>query len=182
MAAGTPRQPESFSVLATLGIALVLGLPFVARALSAQLEPYPAVLLPAGAGWIEAGSKQLRFGQLKLWGRCGGESWRELDSERFMHPIPVHYLGGIEQRNFGLDAPDHLRLTLKMLGDVVVARPKPTAAAVAETKQWLGRRLTAHGCSPKALRVTREVRLVEIPSGRVTALARALPEVIHELD
>jgi hypothetical protein len=184
MAPPSANSEATFSVAATLGIAIALFVPFVARSLSGALEPYPAVLLPAGAGWIESRAKELRFDQLKLWGRCRGEraSWSELDSERVMAPIPVYYLGAIEERGFGLGAPARQRINVKLIGDVDVPRPEPSLEDVAATKRWLGTRLQELGCSPKELRVTRQVKVVEVPSGRVSPGPLSQPEVILALD
>lgn len=185
MAPPPASSEATFSVTATLGIAALLFVPFVTRSLSGALEPYPAVLLPAGAGWIESRAKELRFDQLKLWGHCAGpgdEQWRELDSERVIAPIPVYYLGAIEERGFGLGAPASQRVNVKLLGDVNVPRPQPSPEDVAATKRWLGARLQSLGCSPKELRVTRQVKVVEVPSGRVSSGPLSQPEVILALD
>lgn len=98
------------------------------------MEPYPAVILPSGAGTISLEPVVLH--ETRLYGeRAPG--WERIDAVKFLEPVPVWYLDALARRGFGLE------------GD-----------AASETREWIRRRLMALAFSTERFRLTVErVRL-----------------------
>lgn len=125
--------------------ALVLG--FLLRETSPDLEPYPAVLLPAGPDVVTRTEGMVPFGRLELVGIGHDGNERVLDPESFFDPIPVHYWTYIARRGFG------------------VSRSAPQE----ETLEWMRSRAASQGVSkPKAVRVRQVVFRIDVDGDTVT--------------
>ena len=81
-------------------IALVV--PFGLKKKSSYLEPYPAIIFPAGAGKINLNQSNITFNQSRLWGKKPDGSWKQVRLKQFFSPIPIHYKGYIAGNSFGL--------------------------------------------------------------------------------
>lgn len=124
--------------------ALVLG--FLLRETSPDLEPYPAVLLPAGTGVVTRTEGTVRFGRLELVGIGHDGTQRVLDPESFFDPIPVHYWTYIARRGFG----------------VSISTPQ------VETLEWMRSRASSQGVSrPTAVRVRYVVFRIDVEGDTV---------------
>jgi hypothetical protein len=167
-----------FSSKVTLLIALGLVVPEVLRALNGSLEPYPAVLLPAGAGKISLRDGGLPITRIVLQAKRNGE-WRQVDPAAFLDPMPVHFVGAIARAQFGLrsdvGAPNKPKKRLE------VPPPTPNVAQIEQTQRWLRNKLRSLGYAPDALRVTKEELFLEIPSGRIHS-SRTLEVQTYALD
>ena len=140
-----------FSRGATLLILLGLVVPEALRSSSPAREPYPAVILPAGAGTISLKHKLLHLNRTVLMGRRH-HKWRELDMIEFMKPIPVQYFARIARARFGISE----------------GKKRHGHASEDEriTRRWLQERLKLQGCSGRSLRVVTERMTVQLPSGK----------------
>jgi hypothetical protein len=161
-----------FSPRATLGIALFLLVPELMRHVSGSGEPYPAVLLPAGAGKLRFKQGKLPMTHTLIEARRGGV-WSEVDRAELLEPLPVHYFGEVVRGNFGLEDG-------KWRGWNAPA-PRPSPEARLETKRWLRARLVRMGFDGHALRVVEQRYLLEMPSGAHQATEQ-LSEKVYELD
>jgi hypothetical protein len=93
------KYPDS--VYTTLLSAFLL-VPFAIRTLAPTLEPYPAVLLPSGAGTIRMTGGQIDLDRIAIYGKtAGSDAWTRLSPSRFLSPIPPQYFPALAQRSFG---------------------------------------------------------------------------------
>lgn len=90
-----------FSLKSTVVIIIFLVAPFLLRTLG--LEPFPAVELPSGGILIRESSNTVVVTSTKVYGVNFDDSWTELDQNRFMYPIPVHYSSYLYLSNFGTE-------------------------------------------------------------------------------
>ena len=157
---------KSFSPAATLLIALALIVPEYLRSSGKSNEPYPAVILPAGAGTIRIKHGHVQLNRTHLTAPRNGE-WAEVDVSAFMTPIAEHYFSRIARRNFGL--PQSKR-----------AAPEELARA-AQTKSWMKARLGALGFETSRLRVVTETLTIAFPSGKQVS-SKVSRKSTYELD
>ena len=140
-----------FSRLETLLIALALLVPEGLRSYAKPLEPYPAVILPAGAGTIRITRGKVPTSRTFLTARRNGE-WQEVDVDKFMAPIAEHYFSRIARRDFGL--PGTRRAS--------PAKQKRVAA----TKRWMKAKLAAQGFEAQQMRLMSERMTIALSSGK----------------
>lgn len=125
--------------------ALVLG--FVLREVSPELEPYPAVLLPAGPGVVARTDGNVSFSRLELVGVGHDGAERVLDPRTFFDPVPVGYWTHVARRGFG------------------VSRSAPQQ----ESLDWLRRRAASQGMPrARAVRVRHVVFRIDVDNDTIT--------------
>lgn len=161
-----------FSPRATLGIALILLVPELSRHIGASFEPFPAVLLPAGAGKLRLPDGKLTMKHTLVEARRGGV-WSEVDRARLLAPLPVHYFGEVVRADFGFhDGKWH---------GTTAPPPHVSPADLHQTKRWLRARLAQLGFEVHALRVVEERYVLVLPSGSRSGAER-LWEKLYDLD
>lgn len=161
-----------FSKRATLFIALALLVPEIARKVSGSLEPYPAVLLPAGTGKLKLDGRRVTLTHNLVEARRAGQ-WQEVDRAALLDPLPVHYFGEMVRGNFGFHDGRWHKLT--------APPPRPSAEALTETRRWLRARLERLGFDGRAMRVVDERYVLELPSGTRREVVRTA-ERTYDLD
>lgn len=178
----------------SLLLACVLLPPFLLRIAYPSLEPYPAVLLPAGAGTIAIGRGEVRFARVALWGRKDGDDlhWAMIDAEDFLRPLPAHFLNAVAGNSFGLNpAKNKLRPLPTRLNSALESEvagilngylgEKVTPAEVQSGKRWLGQKLSRFGYVSTEMRITLDELTFDIESREITAVEN-LHEDILRLD
>lgn len=141
------------NVLYTSLLATVLIVPFLIRA--GPTEPYPAVLLPSGAGKVNATGELTDSDRTAIYAKSPGhDAWIRLSPAEFLHPVPVQYFPTLAQRYFGLLPTPHQILKLGFLA--IDTQPKISDEEIKSAKQWLRQRLTETGYDDSVLRVTEE--------------------------
>jgi hypothetical protein len=132
-----------------LAILALFGVPFYLRQADPSLEPYPAVLFPAGEGKLDIGGGVVAFQRIELLSLDPEGESHELSPSEFLSPIPVQYWPGIATRGFGLVGKKHSR------------------AELVETIQWLRARLAAAGRErDRAITVRSVSLLVDTATGK----------------
>jgi hypothetical protein len=102
------------NVLYTTVLSAFLLVPFAIRYFAPLLEPYPAVLLPAGAESIKTTEGQIDFGRTAIYGRVPGrDAWTSLSPSQFLNPIPPEFFGPLARRYFGLSPIGPITQTIK---------------------------------------------------------------------
>jgi hypothetical protein len=151
----TDLMPMKYpNVLYTSLVAIILVVPFLIRA--GPTEPYPAVLLPSGAGKVIATGKQIDSDRTAIYAKSAGhDAWIRLSPADLLHPVPVQYFPTLAQRSFGLVHTPHEILKLGFLA--IDTQPKISDEDVKSAKQWLRQRLTETGYDDSSLRVTQEI-------------------------
>jgi hypothetical protein len=153
-------------------MAAALLVPEVARKVSGSLEPYPAVLLPAGTGKLRLDGRRVTLNHNLVEARRAGE-WHEVDRAELLDPLPVHYFGEMVRGNFGFHDGHWHKLT--------APPPRPSPQAITETKHWLRARLERMGFDGHAMRVVEERYVLALPSGVRRDVVRT-GETTYDLD
>ena len=96
------RMTPLVSTRVTILLAVCLFTPFALRTLSTRLEPYPAVLLPAGASRVRLNQSEVSFSRTTLTCRGRDGNWQPLDVTRLLSPIPPWSFHDIVSNEFGL--------------------------------------------------------------------------------
>jgi hypothetical protein len=145
-------------VYTTLLSALLL-VPFAISYLAPTLEPYPAVLLPSGAGVIKATGDQIDLLKNTIYGRAAGrDAWTRLSPSQFLNPVPYEFFQDLAKRYFGLSPSGPIAHSIHGVGLVITIDPhKVSEDEVRNAKQWLRARLNRSGCDDSLLRITQEV-------------------------
>ena len=172
------KYPNLLYTALLLGFLLV---PFAIREFAPALEPYPAVLLPSGAGRIKTTQGQIDLGRTGLYGKvAGSNAWTRLSPAEFLNPIPPQDFLPIAQRYFGLSPIGPLALTIK--GGLVlrIGTHQVTEDDIKNAKQWLRAKLKGCGCNDEVLRITQEIVTQRLSDGAELAV-RYQDDKIFEL-
>jgi len=149
----------------TLLIALALLIPESLHRWHKTLEPYPAVILPAGAGRIQIHRHRVRANRPVVLARREG-SWQEVNAVKLMYPVG-DYFTLIAKRNFGFPRSKD---------------PSPEELAdAAITRNWMQTRLAGQGFETKQIRVVNEELTIELPTGKVVS-TRPTKKKTYDLD
>jgi hypothetical protein len=145
------------NILWTTLLSGLLLVPFAIAFLAPTLEPYPAVLLPSGAGSIKTTGDQMDLSRTSIYGKVlGSGSWTRLSPPQFLSPIPADFFPPLAQRYFGL-RPVEAAPYRTRVGVVVTIKPRQVdEKEIASAKQWLRARLKESGCEDSVLRITQE--------------------------
>lgn len=143
------RHSLGFAILCAL-----LGIPFLLRTIAPTLEPYPAIILPAGAGKVSRSEGIFTFNRFEAIGidaATGKE--KQLNPSTLLRPIPVQYFHVIFDNNFGLGASPTRRIRFKYLRFPTINLKRRAANEVERSQaiKWIGDRLASEGCDPKKL-------------------------------
>lgn len=146
------------NTLYTALLSIVLAVPFAITFLAPVLEPYPAVLLPAGGGRINTTGDRLDLGRTSIYGKVAGrDAWTRLSLLEFLSPIPPEFSSLLAQRSFGLSPAGPIANRTRV-GVVITIDPrKVPEEEVKNAKQWFRARLKKSGCDDNLLRITQEV-------------------------
>ncbi len=152
-------------VVIGLAIAIALLGPFLLTEY-VDIEPYPAVLQPAGAYTISTADRLLTFDQTQLIAVKPDGSEIEVDTEAFMGAIPHHFWRNIAERDFGLQGAPSKSFSLGVwtLSATQQAEVSPKARQAAVS--WIQSRLSEQGISgANALVVRRMKRSFDVEAG-----------------
>lgn len=123
---------------------------------NAITEPYPAIILPAGAGKINISKSTLSFRQSMLWGKREFDSpeWAALDVEKLLYPIPTHYFVPIFSRSLRLGkGAEHIVQSISQNDN---AKGKGLDQNLKITNNWISGKLKQQGFQPNTIRLTVE--------------------------
>jgi hypothetical protein len=146
------------NTLYTILLSIVLLVPFAIRWLAPTLEPYPAVLLPSGAGTVKLTERNIDFYTTAIYGRVAGrDDWIRLSPPEFLYPIPAEFFPDLAQRYFGLipDAPN--TYYIRKVGAITIDAHRVSERGVENARQWFRARLSNNGFDDSTLRIAQEV-------------------------
>lgn len=150
----------------TVLLLLTLVVPFAIAFVAPTLEPYPAVLLPSGAGKINTTGDQLDLSRTSLYGKAlGSGSWTRLSPPQFLHPIPAEFFPPLAQRCFGLQPVEPTPYRTRVGIVVTISPRKVDEKEIARAKEWLRTRLKESGCEDSLLRISQEVVTIRRSDG-----------------
>lgn len=168
------RYPNLFL---TLLLALALIPPFVLKTLR-RIEPYPAIILPAVAGKVDVGGKEVSFKRTSLWGKDKETGvWKRIDVKTFLAPIPVHYLNAIAENSFGLNSAEGRTIDLPKGFEIFIK--KVTSNEVETGKQWLRQKLAESGYASDELAIASEQVNFDVETGQIITNKRIHEEILR---
>ena len=148
-----------FSLRSTIGLLLLLFIPFVLRKLN--IEPYPAVLLPEGASIVNTANNLTSFTYQEVYGLKNKKDWQRVDVVMLMQPIPIQYFPTILERNFSdIASKSRRRKWLKMFHLPDHLNKQHDADA------WFMERLGKQSLDPGTLRIVTFAKVINIQTGQ----------------
>ena len=132
----------------------------------AEMEPYPAVILPSGAGFAYRDSSQLSYEYAYLYGQDENGEWEYLNPEEFLFPMPSYYIGHVMTHISWLDEPpvnNDVAGTLRtwMFNNGWIRLPFRIEESE-EFKRWLSDKLIAHAFDSRQIRIERHRVIQEL--------------------
>jgi hypothetical protein len=161
-------EPSSagFSVSITALLGAVLLLPMLIKTTIA--EPFPAVLLPSGAGLVPLIDGRVQFEYVSLFAYDEAGALKKIAPLGFVDPMPVHFIPGLIRNRFGQGT--EVSRTVRALGrDLHFDRPQPTAAEREQARAWLREKLRARGLADQVLIARVESSTVVLSTGEDVA-------------
>lgn len=158
-------------------LALTLIPPFALKFRYPDLEPYPAIILPSGAGKVNVTAKEISFIRDSFWGKRENDTWTRIDKKAFFEPIPVRYLHPLARDSFGLNSAAGKNVILPK--GVSVSTKKVTPSEVQSTKHWLRQRLAQSGYATDELMITFEKVIFDIETGEIISSKRKHEEILR---
>lgn len=128
---------------------------FIYMRYGAEMEPYPAVILPSGAGICYRDSSSLTYGYTYLYGENNRGNLVYLNPEEFLFPLPPYYVGHIQNHIAWMDSPPEQReitgLLQSWMADKGMIRNAYRPGQIPGFAKWLGRKLSAYGMNPEVI-------------------------------
>lgn len=159
-----------FSLRFTTVLLIFLMVPFIFRfKLGNRFEPFPAILLPAGASKVKVGSSDFKVDYIALFAQKDG-NWERVDAALLLYPIPATNHIYIFSRGFGLIEPPELedRLLNRLLVKLnVQKKTNPTEQEKDRTKNWIVKRLKKQGFTGSILKIVQKEEIFSIHSGEL---------------
>jgi hypothetical protein len=157
------KYPNSIYTVALLTVLVV---PFAVAFLAPPLEPYPAVLLPSGAGKIKTTGDQMDLSRTSIYGKVlGSGSWTRLSPPQFLSPIPAEFFPPLAQRYFGLQPVEPVPYRTRIGVVIKVNARRVNEEEIPHAKEWLRTRLKESGCEDRLLRISQEVVTIRRSDG-----------------
>ena len=159
----TMKRQTVFTIL----LAGILIGPFCLRTMWPSLEPYPAIMLPSGAGKLKLQPDEFSFSRLVVYGQDGeNNKWTLVDPLKFLDPIPVWYLNDLAYRHFGLrERIDNI--WIPKLGIFEIHWSRGTDKSRIETREWLQKKLSNLGFENSKFKVVIERVTIRRRTGNV---------------
>lgn len=156
-----------FSFKFTIFLFASLFFPFVMKTASSKLEPYPAIILPSGAGKLDLKESVINVNYLSIYGYDFQGKLEKIDAKQFLHPIPNQYIYAIFDNEFGLSTKTTKEILLRGTNKKIemkreLASPEERQIA----KIWLSNKLTNLGLSNSKIVVRYELKKLEIGTGK----------------
>lgn len=165
-------------LLIRLALFVFLIIPFLLREINSELEPYPAVLLPAGTGKISVTAKEVSFSQRQIFAVFPDGNEQLLNPAEFFPPIPEQYWTEIARNRFGLGPERSRSISLGIWTLTVRQQREADTSERRETVEWLQGRLQNLGISDAIAIRVRRMRITYNVEKRLESKR----EVVEEFD
>lgn len=154
----------------------LLVVPYVLK-IRYDLEPYPAIILPAGANKINTSTKEVIFHRTSIWGRHEKDNtWKKVDVEAFLSPIPPHFLHAIIRNSLGLSFNGGR--TIYLPKGIEILSKKVTLSEVQEAKNWWSQKLVSFGYASNKIMITRDKVKFNTQTEQIIESERVNEEII----
>lgn len=154
-------------------VALFLGVPFIPKLISPQLEVYPSIVQPAGAHLVSSVDGVFRFQRIDFLGviRRSGQLTR-MDPVELATPMRTSFLEPIATHRFGLDPDVRKRISIlrgrRFFGTGFDYPVKPrTEEDRVRTRAWLRGKLDAAGMDSGKIVARRVLVAIDLRTGKV---------------
>lgn len=125
-------------------VAVGLIVPFVLREIDPALEPYPAVIQPAGANKVST-EEAVKFVETQLFAVKEDGSEQRVNTKDFMGRIPGHYWGNIAGARYGLEPAKTRTASVGRWSITLLTAKEASPQERKEALNWIHDRLHAQG-------------------------------------
>lgn len=133
-------------------------------------EPYPAILLPSGAGKVPVQKDNFTVKYLELYSQDKNGNWIKLNTHDLLYPIPVQYQSTIISNGFGLEKKANLgnrrieRILMKMR---IIKNRDPSQRHISKANDWLIGQLNILGLKEPVIKIVQKEDLISTASGKI---------------
>ena len=160
-----------FSLRFTIVLLIMLAVPFLIRyKYREKYEPFPAVLLPAGAAKAPVLAGEFKVDYIDLVAQRADGAWETVDAKLLLYPLPYNNHKHVYEREFGLTdppAPEDRRFVRLLVNLNILKARNGTEQDKEKTKNWLGQRLKQQGFTGAVLAIVYKEKIVSISSGEI---------------
>lgn len=163
----TENMKPLFSFKFTIFLLAALFLPFSMKTAHSKLEPYPAIILPSGAGKLNLQEGVIKVNNLAIYGYDFQGKLQKIDAKKLLDPIPNQYLYAVVDNEFGLSTKITDEVLLRGLDKKIeIKRKVPNSKDRRLAQVWLAGKLSDLRLSNSSIIVRYELRQLEINTGR----------------
>ena len=163
-----------FKLRGTIVIALLLFIPFGLKMIG--FEPFPAIVFPSGGITIKNVDHSVNFESTALFAKAGDNTWKEIDQDLFMKPLPVHFIQHLADRDFGLNktlaiAKSRRTKILKKIKFLNVGSNHKSEALnlnpikTTEVRNWIRQRLALQHFAGTEIKVVTMIKTISVQTG-----------------
>lgn len=159
-----------FSQRFTLLLFAFLIIPYVLT-VKYRIEPYPALILPSGAGKVAVGGKQMKVSYTEYYALKADGTMSKVDAVRMFAPVPIHYHSYILLRNFGMidkEVSPKFGAFSPFVKELNILK-NTSEQEKQEVKKWLGQKLIEQGFTAAVLQVVQVEEVLALPAGETIA-------------
>jgi hypothetical protein len=159
-----------FSVKFTILLFFALLIPFLIKFFKPGLEPYPAIILPSGAGKAKVQNSTVTFQSRGLYGQRDDSTWQKVELSAFAYSIPIEYVYPCLFSNTGLAegqarTENSIYKLLTNMGWVEKREIKEKDKTRFNT--WIRSQLVKQGLHGTKLKLAEQTMVVALPSGSI---------------
>lgn len=161
----------------TLLLIAILIIPFCIKT-KTEIEPFPAVILPAGANKVPVGATESNYTTTSLFAVNKEDTWSKLNTRELLKPLPSSFHNVIIFREFGLNTNNKKISEPGLLSAIIqfaTRRKYKTEQEKAEVRKWLKSRLEAQNYDTSKIKIVNNQVTITIPNGDTLS-----SKIIHE--
>ena len=164
------------STKATFVLLILLGVPFVLTTFG--FEPYPAIILPSGAGNIRKQGNQIDIPLKKIFGLNSQTQWAEIDPVRFSYPMHIQYYPLLLDTNLGFK---DVKLTWreKWIEEKTGIRRKKHQPGTSEVVAYIQHKLSEQNLDTTQIKIVDYIETVSLENNRSLSTKIVHEEIIY---
>ena len=130
-----------------------------------MMEPYPAVILPDGAGFLYKDNDTISFNYSRLYASRNNQ-WEYISSEEFLYPIPSYYFNYFLAHIDWLENPPKIKYEegylLGLFLNKKIKRNQYRKDEADEFKYWLSRKISVLGYESDSVMIRNNIKYMSM--------------------